>query len=237
MGLRAGQRVVEAGCGWGALALHMARRYGVHVKAYNVSREQVRYARERAKAEGLDGRVEFIEDDFAAIRGPADAFVSVGMIEHAGRGRFRALGETIDRCLLPHGRGLVHFIGRTAARPLNAWIRRRIFPGAYPPTLAEVTDQVLAPFDLSVLDVENLRLHYEKTLAHWAARFEAAARTVAGMFDERFVRMWRVYLLGSQASLAAGSLQLYQIAFARGRSRAIPWTRAVFASGRADGPL
>jgi cyclopropane-fatty-acyl-phospholipid synthase len=236
-GLRAGQHVVEAGCGWGALALHMARRFGVTVKAYNVSHEQVRYARQRAKAEGLDGRVEFIEDDFSAIRGPADAFMSVGMVEHLGRGRYRALGEAIDRSLRPHGRGLLHFIGRTAARPLNAWIRRRIFPGAYPPTLAEVAGHVLAPFDLSVLDVENLRLHYEKTLAHWAARFEAAAPTVAGMFDQRFVRMWRVYLLGSQASFAAGSLQLYQVAFARGRSNAIPWTRAVFTSGEADGPL
>ena len=236
-GLRPGQRVVEAGCGWGALALHMARRYGVTVKAYNVSREQIRYARARARAEGLDGRVEFIEDDFGAIRGPADAFVSVGMIEHAGRGRYRELGAVIDRCLLPHGRGLLHFIGRTRPRPLNPWIRRRIFPGAYPPTLAEVTENVLAPFDLATLDVENLRLHYEKTLAHWARRFEAAAREVAAMFDERFVRMWRLYLLGSQASFAAGSLQLYQIAFARGGSNAIPWTRAAFVPPEGDGAL
>lgn len=237
VGLRAGQRVVEAGCGWGALALHMARRYGVTVKAYNVSHEQVRYARERAKDEGLQDRVEFVEDDFGAIREPADVFVSVGMLEHAGRGRYRALGEVIDRCLRPDGRGLLHFIGRTRPRPLNAWIRRRIFPGAYPPTLQEATEGVLAPFDLTVLDVENLRLHYARTLDHWASRFEAAAPSVAGMFDERFVRMWRVYLLGSQASFAAGSLHLYQVVFARGRSNAIPWTRAAFLSAGGDGPV
>lgn len=241
--LRPGERVVEAGCGWGALALHMARHYGVTVKAYNISREQVHHAREAAAAAGLAPRVEFIEEDFRDIRGPADAFVSVGMIEHAGRGRYRALGQVIDRCLDPdHGRGLLHFIGRTRRRPLNSWIRRRIFPGAYPPTLAEVTEVVLAPFDLSVLDVENLRLHYAKTLEHWRTRFEATAHTVAEMIDERFVRAWRLYLAGSQASFRTGYLQLYQLTFARGRNNRIPWTRAsLYASctrgGEGRGPL
>jgi cyclopropane-fatty-acyl-phospholipid synthase len=232
VGLRPGERVVEAGCGWGALALHMARRYGVTVKAYNVSREQLRYAREKAREEGLADRVEFIEDDFGAIRGPADAFVSVGMLEHAGRGRYRTLGQVMDRCLDPeHGRGLLHFIGRTRRRPLNAWVRRRIFPGAYPPTLAEVMEHALAPFDLAVLDVENLRLHYAKTLEHWRTRFEAAAEQVGEMFDERFVRAWRLYLLGAEAAFATGTLQLYQVTFARGGGNRIPWTRPAPAPG------
>jgi cyclopropane-fatty-acyl-phospholipid synthase len=227
LGLRPGERVVEAGCGWGALALHMARRHGVTVKAYNISREQVRYARQAAATAGLAHRVEFIEDDFREMRGPADAFVSVGMIEHAGRGRYRAFGEVIDRCLdRGHGRGLLHFIGRTRRRPLNPWTGRRIFPGAYPPTLAEVTEQVLAPRGLSVLDVENLRLHYAKTLEHWRTRFEAAAGTIEEMFDARFVRTWRLYLAASQASFATSFLQLYQVTFARGRNNGIPWTRA-----------
>jgi cyclopropane-fatty-acyl-phospholipid synthase len=227
LGLRPGERVVEAGCGWGALALHMARHHGVTVKAYNISREQVRHARQAAAAAGLAHRVEFIEDDFREMRGPADAFVSVGMIEHAGRGRYRALGQVIDRCLdRGHGRGLLHFIGRTRRRPLNPWTVRRIFPGAYPPTLAEVTEQVLAPRELSVLDVENLRLHYAKTLEHWRTRFEAAAGAIEEMFDARFVRTWRLYLAGSQASFATSFLQLYQVTFARPRNNEIPWTRA-----------
>ncbi len=130
--LKPGETVVEAGCGWGALALHMARHYGVTVKAYNVSREQIRSARQCAKAEGLDGRVEFIDDDYRAIRGQFDVFASVGMLEHVGPRNYRCLGEVIDRCLRPSGRGMIHSIGRDDEGELNSWIERRIFPGAMP---------------------------------------------------------------------------------------------------------
>ena len=99
--LRPGEHVVEAGFGWGALALHMARHYGVRVDAYNLSREQVLYARRRAEAEGLDSLVTFIEDDYRRIAGKFDVFVSVGMLEHVGRRHYRQLGEVIDRCLKP----------------------------------------------------------------------------------------------------------------------------------------
>jgi cyclopropane-fatty-acyl-phospholipid synthase len=225
--LRPGETVIEAGCGWGALALHMARRWGVRVRAFNISREQLRYARERAQAEGLADRVEFVDADVRAIDGTADAFVSVGMLEHVGLANYRALGEVIDRCLDPvHGRGLLHFIGRNQMRPLNAWVRRRVFPGAYPPTLAQVVERVLQPRELSVWDVENLRLHYALTLDHWRRRFESEASRVAAMFDERFVRTWRLYLAGSQAAFSTGNLQLFQVAFGRGRDDAVPRTRA-----------
>jgi cyclopropane-fatty-acyl-phospholipid synthase len=236
LALRPGEHVVEAGCGWGALALHMARHYGVTVRACNLSHEQIVHAREAAAREGLAGRVEFVEEDFEGIRGPADAFVSVGMLEHVGRGRYHDLGEVIDRCLHPvHGRGLLHFIGRTRRRPLNAWIRRRIFPGAYPPTLAEVADDLLGPAGLCVTDVENLRPHYARTLAHWRGRFEAAAGTVARMFDDRFLRAWRLYLAGSQASFETGHLQLYQVLFTRDGNDRMPWTRARLADNGAEG--
>ena len=142
--LQPGETVVEAGCGWGALALHMARHYGVSVKAFNVSREQLAYARERAAREGLDGRVEFIDDDYRNVAGRFEAFVSVGMLEHVGLRQFHTLADVLRRTVRRDGgRGLLHFIGRDAPRPLNAWIRRRIFPGAYPPTLAEVTTRIL----------------------------------------------------------------------------------------------
>ncbi len=227
LGLRAGERVVEAGCGWGALALHMARRHGVTVRAFNISSEQVQFARERARREGLDGRVEFVEDDYRTIRGPFDVFVSVGMLEHVGPANYETLGGVIDRGLpAGAGRGLLHFIGRNRPEALNAWIDARIFPGAYPPTLSEAARGVLEPWGFSILDVENLRLHYARTLAHWLERFEASAGRVAGMFDEAFVRAWRLYLAGSQAAFAAGSLQLFQVVFARGGDNLIPWTRA-----------
>ena len=222
--LKPGETVVEAGCGWGSLALHMARNYGVNVKAYNVSREQIRTARNRAKALGLDGRVEFIEDDYRTISGQFDAFVSVGMLEHVGLQNYRQLGDVIHGCLRPGGRGMLHSIGRDYACALNTWIERRIFPGAYAPTLREMTE-VLEPHWFSVLDVENLRLHYALTLQHWLQRFEGSAAHVEEMFDAAFVRAWRLYLAGSLAAFRTGSLQLFQVVFARHGSNEIPWVR------------
>ena len=224
--LRADERVVEAGCGWGALTLHMVRHYGVTVRAFNISREQVDYARHRARVAGLAGRVEFIEEDYRNVGGQCDAFVSVGMLEHVGPDHYAALGEVINRCLpATGGRGLLHFIGRNRPRPLNAWIRKRVFPGAYPPTIAEVAEAIFEPGDVSVLDVENLRLHYARTCADWLARFEAVEDAVTEQLGPELYRTWQLYLAGSQASFTAGWMQLFQITFARGGDNAVPWTR------------
>lgn len=223
--LQAGERVVEAGCGWGSLALFMARHYGVTVRAFNVSAEQIAYAQRQASEQGLADRVDFVEDDYRQVRGTYDAFVSVGMLEHVGAPDYPTFGGVIDRALADSGRGLLHFIGRNQSAPLNAWIRKRIFPGAYAPTLREVFEQVLEPHDLSVLDVENLRLHYAKTLEHWRSRFNGASREVAAMFDTKFVRAWELYLAGSEVAFTTGSMQLFQVVFARGRSNVVPWTR------------
>jgi cyclopropane-fatty-acyl-phospholipid synthase len=223
--LKPGERVIEAGCGWGALALHMAKHYGVKVRAFNISAEQITYARDRLAREGLTDQVEFVQDDYRNVAGACDAFVSVGMLEHVGLPDFPSLGRTIDACLTDSGRGLLHFIGRNQPSPLNAWIRRRIFPGAYPPALREVFERVLEPTGFSVLDVQNLRLHYAKTLEAWRQRFEIAADDIARRFDETFVRAWRLYLAGSHAAFTTGSLQLFQVVFARSGSNQIPWTR------------
>lgn len=222
--LAPGETVAEAGCGWGALALHMARRYGVRVKAYNISTEQLAHARRRALAEGLADRVEFIEDDYRNLSGEYDAFVSVGMLEHVGTERYQELGAVIDRSLKDGGRGLIHSIGLDFPRPLDAWTQRHIFPGASPPSLSQMMN-ILEPFDFSVLDVENLRLHYAKTLEHWLQRYEGASERVAQMFDPAFVRTWRLYLAGSLAAFRAGNMQLFQLLFSRSRNNEIPWTR------------
>ena len=222
--LQPGEKVVEAGCGWGALALHMAKHYGVMVKAYNISREQIAFARQRAHAEGLDDQVEFIEDDYRNVRGEFDAFVSVGMLEHVGTENYQELGAVIDRSLKDTGRGLIHSIGLNYPRPMDAWTERHIFPGACPPSLAQMM-QIFEPFDLSVLDVENLRLHYAKTLEHWLQRYEINIKRVTEMFDDKFARAWRLYLAGSHTAFKTGGLQLFQVSFARGDQNQIPWTR------------
>jgi cyclopropane-fatty-acyl-phospholipid synthase len=212
--LQAGETVVEAGCGWGGLALHMAREYGVRVKAFNLSREQIAWARARAQREGLTGQVEFIDDDYRNVTGRYDVFVSIGMLEHVGIKHFASLAEVIHR-VVPRagGRGLLHFIGRDVSRPLNAWIHRRIFPGAYPPTLSEVMTRVLVPARMSVLDVENLRLHYARTLRHWRQRFVAVEDWVRSRYGEEFYRAWNLYLAGSEATFLAGTMQLFQVVF------------------------
>lgn len=222
--LRPGETVVEAGCGWGSLARHMAEHYGVKVRAYNISTEQIAWARERIRGTDLEDRVEYVQDDYRNVQGKYDAFVSVGMLEHVGTKQYPELGATIERVLKPEGRGLIHSIGRNRAMPFNAWTEQRIFPGAYPPTLAEA-NRIFEDSDLSVLDVENLRLHYARTLRHWLERYEANIDAVREQFDEPFVRAWRLYLSGSIAAFLAGNLQLFQIVFAPGGHNGIPWTR------------
>ncbi len=222
--LRPGERVFEAGCGWGGLALHMASRYGVSVRAFNLTSEQIAFAREQAVEHGLAGRVEFIEDDYRNVTGCYDAFVSVGMLEHVGLESFPELGRVIDRVLTPAGRGLVHSIGRNRPCPLDPWTDKHIFPGAYPPSLRQMLS-IFEPIGFSVLDVENLRLHYARTLTAWLERFETAFPQVSRMFDDRFVRMWRMYLAGSIATFETGGLQLFQVVFARESNNAVPWTR------------
>ncbi len=222
--LRAGESVVEAGCGWGTLALHMARHYGVKVRAFNISHEQVAYARARAASEGLSSRVEYVEDDYRNISGRYDAFVSVGMLEHVGLENYPVLGDVIARSIGTMGRGLIHSIGRNRPAPLQPWIVKRIFPGAYPPSLAEMM-RIFEPHDFSVLDVENLRLHYAQTLRDWLALFETASGKVREMFDEKFVRMWRMYLAGSIAGFTTGALQLFQVVFAPRDNNDVPMTR------------
>ena len=108
---------------------------------------------------------------------------------------------------------------------MNPWIERHIFPGAYMPTLREMME-IFEPSGFSILDVENLRLHYAKTLEHWLERFEQAKDRIGAMFDQKFIRSWRLYLAGSVASFTAGDLQLFQVVFAHPNKNDLPWTRA-----------
>lgn len=231
--LKSGQTVVEAGCGWGALARHMAKNYGAKVRAYNISHEQIAYAQERAKAEGLKDKVEYVEDDYRNISGTYDAFVSVGMLEHVGPDHYRDLGRVIDRCLAKEGLGLVHTIGQNISAPMSPWFLKRIFPGSYPPTLREIMT-IFEPAEFSILDVENLRLHYAKTCEHWLERFEQNRERVRELFDDYFIRAWRLYLSGCIANFNIGALQLFQVVFSRPSNNLVPWTRSHLTAPRGE---
>jgi len=222
--LKPGDSVVEAGCGWGGLARFMAKHYGVNVKAYNISKEQVKYARQRAEEEGLSEQVEYVLDDYRNIRGHFDVFVSVGMLEHVAIRDYEELGQIVKSCLKPDGRGLIHSIGRTVEGPMNAWIERRIFPGARPPALSQMMT-IFEPNSLSVYDVENIRLHYSRTLEIWAQRFEENIEQITEMMDEEFVKAWGLYLYGSIAAFNSGELQLFQVVFNNAESHNVPRSR------------
>jgi cyclopropane-fatty-acyl-phospholipid synthase len=212
----------------------MARNYGVSVRAFNVSREQTLYAREQAEKQGLAERVDFVEDDYRNITGRCDAFVSVGMLEHVGLAHYRELGNVIDRCLGPEGRGLIHTIGRSQSQAVNPWIEKRIFPNARPPTLGEMMP-IFEPHDFAVLDVENLRLHYERTAAEWLRRFERNRKRAVELVGEERTRAWHLYLTGTVATFRVGAMHLFQVVFARASNNRIPWTRAYLYTGEAAG--
>jgi cyclopropane-fatty-acyl-phospholipid synthase len=223
--LRPGQRVLELGCGWGALAMHMVRRYDVSVRAFNVSLEQVEWAREQAEKQGLASRVEFVLDDYRNATGRFDALASVGMLEHVGPGHYEELGRVIARTLAPEGLGLIHSIGRTHPQPLNRWVATRIFPNAHPPALSEMM-QIFEPQDFAVLDVENLRRHYELTAHHWFERYQRNWRLVCEQVPMQTARAFELYLAGTVAAFRCAWMCLYQAVFTRAKNDAIPWTRA-----------
>ena len=231
--LRPGEHVIEAGCGWGSLALHMARHHGVTVRAVNVSHEQIVYAREQAEKQGLQDRVEFALDDYRNLAGRCDKFVSVGMLEHVGPENYHTLGAVIDRVLAPHGLGLIHSMGLSQPGRMNRWLEQRIFPNASTPSLRQMMD-IFEPRRFAVLDVENLRLHYALTLRHWLSRYDEAWRRIRDLVGDRRARAWRLYLAGTAAAFEEGVVHLFQIVFTRERNSRIPWTRAHLHPGDHD---
>lgn len=209
--LKAGQRVLDIGCGWGGMAIYLAKIADVEVVGVTLSTEQLALARERAKQEGLHNRVSFELLDYREVKGPFDRIVSVGMFEHVGVGQFGAYFGKIKELLTDDGLALVHSIGRKGGPgQTGAWVRRYIFPGGYSPALSE-TLQSVERSGLWVTDIEILRLHYAKTLRNWEQRFQAKRHIIAGMMDERFCRMWEFYLIASELAFSHGKHMNFQI--------------------------
>ena len=217
-------RVLDIGCGWGGLALTLARDYGVSVLGITRSEEQHAYATERAKRAGLSDRVTFRLADYREIKGQFDRIVSVGMFEHVGVPQYRTYFRTIRTMLTEDGVALVHSIGR-AAPPDNTdpWIQKYIFPGGYIPSLSEAMIAVERE-DLWPTDIESWRLHYAETLRHWRTRFKGQIDEVETLYDTRFCGMWRFYLVASELSFRIGRQLVFQIQLARRRD-AVPLTR------------
>jgi cyclopropane-fatty-acyl-phospholipid synthase len=209
--LKPGQRVLDIGCGWGAMALYLAKVADVTVVGVTLSTEQLNFAREQAKLRGLEQRVRFELMDYREVKGPFDRIVSVGMFEHVGISQFDAYFGKIKNLLTDDGMALVHSIGRKGGPgQTGAWVRRYIFPGGYSPALSE-TLQSIERAGLWVTDIEILRLHYAKTLRIWEQRFQSQRVTVAEMMDERFCRMWEFYLIASELAFSHGKHMNFQI--------------------------
>jgi len=216
--------VLDIGCGWGGMALTLARDYGARVTGITLSQEQLAEAQARAAAEGLADRVTFELRDYRSVDRVYDRIVSVGMFEHVGVNHFRVFFDRVARCLHPDGVALLHAIGRGhGPGGTNPWIAKYIFPGGYSPALSEV----LPPLEKSGLlttDVEILRLHYAETLRHWRWRFAANRDAIASLYDERFCRMFEFYLAGSELAFRREDQIVCQIQMAH-RIDAVPLTR------------
>ncbi|MGA1804875.1 class I SAM-dependent methyltransferase [Rhizobium sp. HT1-10] len=195
---RPGLEIVDIGCGWGGMALYLAREFGAKVTGLTLSTEQLQAARARAREAGLEDRVRFELMDYRNWTRPVDRVVSVGMFEHVGINHFKTFFDTVRGMLKEDGVALIHAIGRAdGPGSTNPWIAKYIFPGGYSPALSEVLS-VVEKSGLWATDIEVLRLHYAKTLEHWRQRFARHRATLAKLYDERFCRMFEFYLVGSE---------------------------------------
>jgi cyclopropane-fatty-acyl-phospholipid synthase len=222
--------VLDIGCGWGGMGLELAGRYGADVTGVTLSQEQLAIANARAKAANLDHRARFSLTDYRDVEGPFDRIVSVGMFEHVGAPNFRAYFQQIARLLTDDGVALVHSIGRrTTPGITQPWIAKYIFPGGYIPALSEMT-AAIEEAGLWITDIEIKRLHYADTLKAWRERFTAQWDEVAGLYDERFCRMWEVYLCLSELSFRYGANMVIQVQLAK-RVGVVPVVRDYMVDG------
>jgi cyclopropane-fatty-acyl-phospholipid synthase len=218
------QKVLDIGCGWGGLAIDIARQHQVEVQGITLSTEQVAVAGARAVASGLADRVKFDLTDYRDVQGEFDRIISVGMLEHVGAPNLEAYFAQVSRLLTDDGLAVVHAIGsRSPPRVSQPFIRKHIFPGGYVPSLSQVTAAV-ENAGLWITDIEILRLHYAETLRHWRIRFLKEREAIANLYDERFCRMWEAYLCLSELGFRYLNLMVFQLQLAK-RVDGAPLTR------------
>ena len=216
--LKPGEYLLDVGCGWGGLARFAAREFGVKVFGITLSKEQLKLARERGNAEGLQDKVDLQLLDYRDLPqdGRFDKIVSVGMFEHVGHANLREYCEILSNAVregglvMNHGITAKHTDGRPVGRGAGDFIERYVFPNGELPHLSMMTAEIREA-GLEVVDVESLRLHYARTLGHWSQRLEDNLDVAAKMVPEQILRIWRLYLAGCAYAFAHGWINIDQI--------------------------
>ncbi|MDB3947328.1 class I SAM-dependent methyltransferase, partial [Candidatus Pelagibacter sp.] len=192
------QKVLDIGCGWGSLAIDIAKTANCNVTGITLSENQFNYCNKKAKKFNLENKIAFKLIDYRQLNEKFDRIVSVGMFEHVGRKFYKKFFKQLDKLLTDDGISLIHTIGSVnPPRDPHPWITKYIFPGGYTPSLSEVTTPI-EKAGLIVSDIEVLKLHYSHTLRHWKENCDKNKDKIIQMFDEKFFRMWEFYLAGCE---------------------------------------
>ena len=210
LNLKANQRVLDIGSGWGSLAIEIAKKSQCEVVGITLSENQLKYSKKKAKEMNLENQVQFKLIDYRQINEKFDRVVSVGMFEHVGRKFYNKYFKQVSNLLKDDGIALIHTIGSVnPPRDPHPWITKYIFPGGYTPSLSEISLPI-EKSGLIISDLEILRMHYAHTLRHWKERFLNEKEKVLEMFDEKFFRMWEFYLTASQMAFKWGDQVVFQ---------------------------
>ena len=218
------QKVLDIGCGWGSLAIDIAKASKCEVTGITLSENQFNYCIKKAKELNLENQVTFKLIDYRELNAKFDRIVSVGMFEHVGRKFYRKFFKQIDKLLTEDGVSLIHTIGSVKPpRDPHPWITKYIVPGGYTPSLSEVTTPI-EKAGLIVTDIEVLKMHYSHTLRHWKENCLKNKEEIIKMFDEQFFRMWEFYLTGCETAFKWGDQVVYQLQLSK-NYKSTPITR------------
>jgi cyclopropane-fatty-acyl-phospholipid synthase len=210
IGVKAGMRILEIGCGWGSFAKYAAEKYGAHIVGVTVSREQLALGKELCKGLPVELRLQ----DYREVEGQFDAVISIGMLEHVGYKNYRSYMQVVSRCLKENGVGFIHTIGNNISiNTAEPFTDKYIFPNGMLPSIAQLGAAVEGLFVIE--DIHNIGPHYDPTLMAWHTNFEKAWTNLKEKYSERFYRMWRYYLLTSAGGFRSRNQQLWQIVFSR----------------------